>query len=86
MIEKQLDAATEARTLGIHPRIGQQWAKMYYEDPERQVPFPKNDVKRGLKPKVLEAVHKDHVINFIDENATATVSDVMDSSPKFSHN
>lgn len=54
-------------------------AKAYYEDPERQVPFPKKDVKRGPKPKLFEAERKDHVVRFIDENATATVSDVMDS-------
>ncbi|KAI8880152.1 hypothetical protein K501DRAFT_158965, partial [Backusella circina FSU 941] len=77
--EKLLSAAAAAREVGDSTRTGQSWTKAYRDDPEKKVPMPKTDKKRGPKPTFLATDHKSHAINYIDENATATVSDAMDS-------
>ncbi|CEP07372.1 hypothetical protein [Parasitella parasitica] len=62
--EKRLNAAEAGRQVGMNERVAQRLAKKK---------------KRGPKPALLEEAHKDHVTRFIDDNSTATVTDVMNS-------
>lgn len=69
-----MSAAAAAREVGVNTRTGQSWAKAYRDDPEKKVPMSKTDKKRGPKPTLLATEHKSHVINYIDENATASAA------------
>ncbi|KAI9469623.1 hypothetical protein BDB00DRAFT_748178, partial [Zychaea mexicana] len=79
MEEKRLNAAEAGRQVGMNERVAQRLAKEYYEDPERRIPTGADKKKRGPKPALFEEAHKDHVTRFIDDNSTATVTDVMNS-------
>ncbi|KAI9492989.1 hypothetical protein BDB00DRAFT_764558, partial [Zychaea mexicana] len=68
-----LSAAAAAREVGVSTRTGQSWAKAYRDGPEKKIK------KRGPKPTFLATEQQSHLIDYIDENATATVSDVVDS-------
>ncbi|KAG0176013.1 hypothetical protein DFQ28_002682 [Apophysomyces sp. BC1034] len=84
--EKRMNGAAAALEIGVNERTGQGWAKAYYDDPEKNIPLPKKENKRGPKPVLLATQHKDHVIHFVNDNATATVTDVIDSfTSAFAH-
>ncbi|KAG1339684.1 hypothetical protein G6F62_005693 [Rhizopus arrhizus] len=72
--KRLVSAAAAAREVGVNTRTGQSWAKAYRDDPEKKVPMSKTDKKRGPKPTLLATEHKSHVINYIDENATASAA------------
>lgn len=46
---------------------------------QRRIPTGDDKKKRGPKPALFEEAHKDHITRFIDDNSTATVTDVMNS-------
>ncbi|KAG2203446.1 hypothetical protein INT47_008173 [Mucor saturninus] len=49
------------------------WKKIYEEDSEREIPTKKN------KSRQLNENHKAHLINFFDEDSSATIQDAVDN-------
>ncbi|CEI93947.1 hypothetical protein RMCBS344292_08171 [Rhizopus microsporus] len=72
---KRLNASAAARQLGIHIRAAQRWVKHYYEDSES---IFKKKKKSGCK-HILGEEHKQFLLNYIDENPSAVVSEVIES-------
>jgi len=75
--EKLLSSRAAALQLGINPRTAQKWAKTYKEGGYETFPSPKK-YQRGRKP-ILQDEHKAHLIEFIDENPSAAVDQMVDS-------
>ncbi|CEG82452.1 hypothetical protein RMATCC62417_16521 [Rhizopus microsporus] len=69
---KCLSASAAARQLGIHIRAAQRWVKRYYEDPESI--FEKKTGRR----RILGEEHKSLLLNYIDDNPSAVVTEVME--------
>ncbi|CEG80911.1 hypothetical protein RMATCC62417_15174 [Rhizopus microsporus] len=72
---KCLNASAAARQLGIHIRAAQRWVKRYYEDTESI--FEKK--KKSGRHRILEEEHKQFLLNYIDENPSAVVTEVAES-------
>ncbi|RCH89437.1 hypothetical protein CU097_009794 [Rhizopus azygosporus] len=72
---KCLNASAAARQLGIYVRAAQRWVKRYYEDPESI--FEKK--KKSGRRRILEEEHRQFLLNYIDENPSAVVTDVAKS-------
>ncbi|KAG1052847.1 hypothetical protein G6F43_005032 [Rhizopus delemar] len=72
---KCLSASAAARQLGIHVRSAQRWVKRYYEDPESI--FEKK--KKSGRRRILGEEHKQFILNYIDENPSAVVTEVVES-------
>lgn len=70
-----MNASAAARRLGIHIRATQRWVKRYYEDPESIF-----DKKKKLGRRcILGEEHKQFLLNYINENPSAVVSEVVES-------
>ncbi|CEI91916.1 hypothetical protein RMCBS344292_06193 [Rhizopus microsporus] len=72
---KCLNASAAARQLGIHIRAAQRWVKRYYGDPESI--FEKK--KKSGRRRILGNDHKQFLSNYIDENPSAVVNEVVKS-------
>lgn len=72
---KNLSASAAARQLGIHIRAAQRWVKRYYEDPESI--FEKK--KKSGRHRILREEHKRFLLNYIDENPSAVLTEVVES-------
>ncbi|KAL9547281.1 hypothetical protein PS6_007210, partial [Mucor atramentarius] len=72
---KCLNASAAPRQLNIHIRAAQRWVKRYYEDPESI--FEKK--KKSGRGRILGEEHKAFLLNYIDENPSAVVSEVAES-------
>ncbi|KAG1489949.1 hypothetical protein G6F49_013359 [Rhizopus delemar] len=70
---KSLSASAAARQLGIHVRTAQRWVKHYYEDPES---FFEKKKKTG-RHRILGEEHEQCLLNYIDENPSAVLTEVM---------
>ncbi|KAG1457735.1 hypothetical protein G6F46_008379 [Rhizopus delemar] len=69
---KCLSAAAAARQLGIHVRAAQRWVRRYRKDPESI--FEKK--KRSGRRRILGEEHKKFLLNYIDDNPSAVVTEV----------
>ncbi|KAG1051055.1 hypothetical protein G6F43_006713 [Rhizopus delemar] len=72
---KCLNAPAAARRLGIHIRAAQRWVKRYYEELESI--FEKK--KKSGRRRILGEKHKQFLLNYIDENPCAVVTEVAES-------
>jgi transposase len=72
---KCLSAAAAARQLGIHVRVAQRWVRRYREDPESI--FEKK--KRSGWRRILGEEHKKFLLNYIDDNPSAVVTEVIEN-------
>ncbi|KAG0776658.1 hypothetical protein G6F22_012420 [Rhizopus arrhizus] len=68
-------AAAAARQLGIHVRVAQRWVRRYREDPESI--FEKK--KRSGRHRILGEEHKKFLLNYIDDNPSAVVTEVVEN-------
>ena len=71
---KCLNASAAARQLGIHIRTAQRWVKRYCDDPESI--FEKK--KKSGRRRILGEEHKQFLLNYIDENPSAVVTEVAE--------
>jgi transposase len=72
---KCLSASAAAKQLGIHIRAAQRWVKRYYENPESI--FEKK--KKSGRRRILGEEHKQFILNYIDENPSAVLTEVVES-------
>jgi transposase len=72
---KCLNVFAAARQLGIHVRAAQRWVKRYYENPESI--FEKK--KKSGRRRILGEEYKQFLLNYIDENPFAVVTEVAES-------
>lgn len=77
-IDKCLSAYAAAKQLEINIRTAQRWVKQYNERPDSIL---ENRRKRARKP-ILTSDHQSSVINFIDNDPSATVSEVAEHLKK----
>ncbi|KAI7861933.1 hypothetical protein BDF14DRAFT_1862271 [Spinellus fusiger] len=68
---KCLSASAATKQLGIHIHAAQKWVKRYY-DPESI--FEKK--KKSGRHCILGEEHKQFILNYIDENASAVLTEV----------
>ncbi|KAG1175661.1 hypothetical protein G6F36_011063 [Rhizopus arrhizus] len=64
-----------ANEMSIHIRAAQRWVKRYYEDPESI--FEKK--KKSGRHRILREEHKRFLLNYIDENPSAVLTEVVES-------
>ncbi|ORE03067.1 hypothetical protein BCV72DRAFT_338246 [Rhizopus microsporus var. microsporus] len=72
-MDKSLSASAAATQLSIHIRAAQRWVKRYYEDPESI--FEKK--KKSGRRRILGEEHKQFLLNYIDENPSAVLTEVV---------
>ncbi|KAG1457808.1 hypothetical protein G6F56_006532 [Rhizopus delemar] len=72
---KCLSTSAAARPLGIHIRAAQRCAKRYYDNSESI--FEKK--KKSGRRRILGEEHKQFLLNYIDENPSAVVTEVAES-------
>ncbi|CEG82112.1 hypothetical protein RMATCC62417_16234 [Rhizopus microsporus] len=73
LFEKCLSAAAAAKRLGIHVRTAQKWAEQYERDPDSI--FEKR--RKAGRPRILNEEHKKVILEYIDENPSVVLDDVM---------
>ncbi|KAL4206916.1 hypothetical protein AB4K20DRAFT_1918441 [Rhizopus microsporus] len=74
VFEKVMSASAAAKQLGIHVRTAQRWAQMYKTDPDSI--FIKH--KKTGRPRILHEEHKQVILEYIDENPSAVLEQVME--------
>ncbi|KAG1056780.1 hypothetical protein G6F43_001349 [Rhizopus delemar] len=74
--EKCLSASAAAKQLGINARTAQRWSQEYDKDPDGVFDNKKRKTER--KP-ALQEEHKRYLQDYIDENPTAVLDEVMDN-------
>ncbi|ORE07710.1 hypothetical protein BCV72DRAFT_325665 [Rhizopus microsporus var. microsporus] len=74
MFEKVMSASAAAKQLGIHVRTAQRWAQMYKTDPDSV--FIKH--KKTGRSRILQEEHKQVALEYIDENPSAVLEQVME--------
>ncbi|KAG1257360.1 hypothetical protein G6F68_009341 [Rhizopus microsporus] len=74
MFEKVMSASAAAKQLGIHVRTAQRWAQMYKTDPDSI--FIKH--KKTGRPRILRDEHKQVILEYIDENPSVVLEQVME--------
>ncbi|KAL4214354.1 hypothetical protein AB4K20DRAFT_1943400 [Rhizopus microsporus] len=74
VFEKVMSASAAAKQLGIHVRTAQRWAQMYKTDPHSI--FIKH--KKTGRPRILRDEHKQVILEYIDENPSAVLEQVME--------
>ncbi|KAG1233255.1 hypothetical protein G6F67_004420 [Rhizopus microsporus] len=74
VFEKVMSASAAAKQLGIHVRTAQRWAQMYKTDPDSI--FIKH--KKTGRSRILRDEHKQVILNYIDENPSAVLEQVME--------
>ncbi|CEI85914.1 hypothetical protein RMCBS344292_00363 [Rhizopus microsporus] len=74
MFENVMSASAAAKQLGIHVRTAQRWAQMYKTDPDSI--FIKH--KKTGRPRILRDEHKQVTLEYIDENPSAVLGQVME--------
>ncbi|KAK6456056.1 uncharacterized protein RJT20DRAFT_78412, partial [Scheffersomyces xylosifermentans] len=66
-----------SRSTGIHPKSAQRWIKEYVDNNLEDIPSPK---PRGKAPfKNLNVEQKVHIQELVDDNASITLSEMMNS-------
>ncbi|KAG0738552.1 hypothetical protein G6F57_002832 [Rhizopus arrhizus] len=73
-IEKCMSASTAAKQLGIHIRTAQRWVKQYSMCPDNIF----DSYSRVGRKCILTEEHKRTIVNFIDDNPSATVVEVAE--------
>ncbi|KAG1197675.1 hypothetical protein G6F70_006436 [Rhizopus microsporus] len=68
-----MSASAAAKQLGIHVRTAQRWAQMYKTDPDSI--FIKH--KKTGRSRILHEEHKQVILEYIDENPSAALEQVM---------
>ncbi|KAL4213726.1 hypothetical protein AB4K20DRAFT_1956807 [Rhizopus microsporus] len=74
VFEKVMSASAAAKQLGIHVRTAQIWAQMYKTDPDSI--FIKH--KKTGRSRILHEEHKQVILEYIDENPSAALEQVME--------
>ncbi|CEI95404.1 hypothetical protein RMCBS344292_09592 [Rhizopus microsporus] len=74
VFEKVMSASAAAKQLGIHVRTAQRWAQMYKTDPDSI--FIKH--KKTGRPRILHEEHKQVILEYIDENPSVVLQQVME--------
>ncbi|CAO3687951.1 unnamed protein product [Rhizopus microsporus] len=74
MFEKVMSASAAAKQLGIHVRTAQRWAQMYKADSDSI--FIKH--KKTGRSRILRDEHKQVILEYIDENPSAVLQQVME--------
>ncbi|KAG1178471.1 hypothetical protein G6F70_001358 [Rhizopus microsporus] len=74
MFENVMSASAAAKQLGIHVRTAQRWAQMYKTDPDSI--FIKH--KKTGRSHILQEKHKQVTLEYIDENPSAVLEQVME--------
>ncbi|KAL4209699.1 hypothetical protein AB4K20DRAFT_1904675 [Rhizopus microsporus] len=74
VFEKVMSASAAAKQLGIHVRTAQRWAQMYKTDPDSI--FIKH--KKTGRSRILHEEHKQVILEYIDENPSAVLEQVME--------
>ncbi|KAG1192422.1 hypothetical protein G6F70_009209 [Rhizopus microsporus] len=69
-----MSASAAAKQLGIHVRTAQIWAQMYKTDPDSI--FIKH--KKTGRSRILHEEHKQVILEYIDENPSAALEQVME--------
>ncbi|KAG1258128.1 hypothetical protein G6F68_008938 [Rhizopus microsporus] len=69
-----MSASAAAKQLGIHVRTAQRWAQMYKTDPDSI--FIKH--KKTGRSRILHEEHKQVILEYIDENPSAVLEQVME--------
>ncbi|ORE00840.1 hypothetical protein BCV72DRAFT_218409 [Rhizopus microsporus var. microsporus] len=74
MFENVMSVSAAAKRLGIHVRTAQRWAQMYKTDPDSI--FIK--YKKTGRSRILQVEYKQVILEYIDENPSAVLEQVMD--------
>ncbi|ORE02544.1 hypothetical protein BCV72DRAFT_317592 [Rhizopus microsporus var. microsporus] len=74
MFEKVMSASAAAKQLDIHVHTAQRWAQMYKTDPDSV--FIKH--KKTGRSRILQEEHKQVVLEYIDENPSAVLEQVIE--------
>ncbi|ORE04358.1 hypothetical protein BCV72DRAFT_313114 [Rhizopus microsporus var. microsporus] len=73
MFEKCLSAAAAAKQLRIHVRTAQNWAKQYEKDPDSIF----QNRRKTSHPCILHEDYKSVILEYIDENPSVVLDEVM---------
>ncbi|CEG67529.1 hypothetical protein RMATCC62417_03942 [Rhizopus microsporus] len=68
------EASIAAKRLGIHVRAAQRWAQKYKANPDSN--FIKH--KKTGRSRILQEEHKQVILEYIDENPSAALEQVME--------
>ncbi|KAI8884563.1 hypothetical protein K501DRAFT_181997 [Backusella circina FSU 941] len=81
---KPKQAAIAAIAANVNYDTARKWKQTYENDPERNVPVKKTNKTIHKIVSRLNEAHKSHLIDFFDEDSTATIQDaVEDLTAKF---
>ncbi|RCI03223.1 hypothetical protein CU098_011482 [Rhizopus stolonifer] len=78
MFEKVLSASAAAKQLGMHVHSAQRWALQYEQDPDSL--FKKR--KSSGRPRVLSDKHKRSILEWVDENPSIVLEQLMEKLPR----
>ncbi|KAL0074858.1 hypothetical protein F4703DRAFT_1723095, partial [Phycomyces blakesleeanus] len=82
--EKLMKPRQAAIAANVNYDTALKWKQTYEDDPERNIPVKKTDKTIYRIVSQLNEAHESHLINFFDEDSTATIQDtVEDLTAKF---
>lgn len=77
--EKLMKPKEAAKAANVNYDTARKWKKTYEEDPEREIPTKKTNLGSNRPVSQLNENHKAHLINFFDEDSSATIQDAVDN-------
>ncbi|KAI8360707.1 hypothetical protein EDC96DRAFT_414130, partial [Choanephora cucurbitarum] len=76
--KKLMKPREAAQAANVNYDTARKWKKAYEEDPDRTIPTKKTNLGSSRPISQLGEDHKRHLINFFDEDASATIQDAVD--------
>ncbi|KAG2209691.1 hypothetical protein INT47_001837 [Mucor saturninus] len=73
--EKLMKPKQAAEAANVNYDTARKWKKAYEDDPERNIPTKKTNLGSNRPVSQLDERHKTHLVQFFDEDASATIQD-----------
>lgn len=68
-----------AKAANVNYDTARKWKYTYENDPERNIPSKKTNLGSNRPVSQLNETHKNHLVNFFDEDASATIQDAVEN-------
>ncbi|KAG2191411.1 hypothetical protein INT47_012674 [Mucor saturninus] len=77
--EKLMKPKQAAEAANVNYDTARKWKKAYEDDPERNIPTKKTNLGSNRPVSQLDERHKTHLVQFFDEDASATIQDAVEN-------
>ncbi|KAG2192802.1 hypothetical protein INT47_005349 [Mucor saturninus] len=77
--EKLMKSKQAAEAANVNYDTARKWKKAYEDDPERNIPTKKTNLGSNRPVSQLDERHKTHLVQFSDEDASATIQDAVEN-------